>query len=228
MAVLGILTALDLEMETLRSRLAGGVSERAGGFSFLRGELFGREVVLAVCGVGKVAAAICAQTMILRYAPGALLNVGVAGGCVPSLSVGDIALARDVVQVDFDTSALGDPPGLVAGMPSVALPCSDRLTLALRGALRSLGLRFMEGTLASSDRFLTEEGKRDAAARFGAIACEMEGGGVAQTCLLAGVPFALLRAISDGVGGGGDDYERFKHIAAARTAAILEAALPQM
>lgn len=72
------------------------------------GTLFGQEVVLAVCGPGKVNAALCAQSMILRHHPRWILNLGVAGAGEAGVSIGDMVVASCTVQHDMDTSPIGD------------------------------------------------------------------------------------------------------------------------
>lgn len=223
MALTGIIGAMDLEMEGLIGKLEEEERCAVSGMTFHRGKLFGRDAVLAVSGIGKCFAALCAQTMILKYHPDRILNIGVAGSLSLDISLGDVAVATDVVQYDMDTSALGDPVGFLSGIGLVKLPCDGKLVRALSEAAESLSLSTYTGTLASGDRFLDGSAEKGAVARrFGAIACEMEGGGVAQTCYINRIPFALMRSISDSADGGCEDYERFKRQAAANSSAVLE------
>ena len=106
---IGIIGAMDVEVETLRSRMEGATLETVSGMQFAQGRLAGCDAVVAVAGVGKVSAAMCAQTLILRYQPDVVINTGVAGGIGPDLKVLDVVLATAVVQHDMDTSPLGDP-----------------------------------------------------------------------------------------------------------------------
>lgn len=219
----GIICAMQLEMDGLRAQMTDMVSERVSGIEFVRGTLCGAPVVTAVCGVGKVFAALCAQTMILRYAPARLINTGVAGSLSPSLTIGNIAIADDVVQHDMDTSPLGDPVGLLSGINIVHIPADPALGEALEASAAACGLTVRRGTIATGDRFISSgEQKSRIRDAFGAIACEMEGGAIGHVCYVNNVPFAVLRAISDG----GDeeasmDYPTFARMAAANSVRVL-------
>lgn len=219
----GIICAMQLEMDGLRAQMTDTVSETVSGIEFVRGTLCGAPVVTAVCGVGKVFAALCAQTMILRYAPARLINTGVAGSLSPALTIGNIAIARDVVQHDMDTSPLGDPVGLLSGINIVHIPADPALGEALEASAAACGLTVRRGTIATGDQFISSgEQKSRIRDSFDAIACEMEGGAIGHVCYVNGIPFAVLRAISDG----GDeeasmDYPTFARMAAENSVRVL-------
>ena len=225
--MIGIIAAMDVEMENLRAFIENPVEETVSGVRFVRGRLEGREVVTAVCGIGKVFAALCAQTMILRYAPEEIVCTGVAGGLTDKLSVGSLAVSTCVVQHDMDTSPLGDPPGLISGINLVELPADGSLADRLVACAASLGLHTVRGPIASGDQFIaSDERKAFISRQFGAIACEMEGGAVGQVCYVNGVPFCVLRAISDSADGSSHmDYPQFVALAAERSVALLRAFL---
>ena len=224
MSLTGIIGAMDLEMEALINLLEEEECATISNVTFHRGKLFGGDAVLAVCGVGKCFSAICAQTMILKYHPDRIINIGVAGGIVEGLSVGDIVVANDVVQYDMDTSAVGDPVGLISGINIVKIPCSPKLSEGLFAAAKALQIPVLAGTVASGDTFVaSREKKEHIAETFDTVACEMEGGGIAQACYVNGVECAILRSSADGINGGGGDYEVFKHAAAKNSTAVLSA-----
>ena len=77
---IGIIGAMEKEIEALRADMTEKTTRVISGMRFDEGKLCGRDVVLAVAGIGKVNAAMCTQTMILTYAPNVILNTGVAGG----------------------------------------------------------------------------------------------------------------------------------------------------
>ena len=112
-ADIGIIGAMQIEVEALCAAMENTETETIGSIEFVYGTLRGKKVVCAKCGIGKVFAAMCAQTMILKYAPGVIVNSGVAGTLSQQLSIGQIALAEQVVQHDMDTSPIGDPVGLI-------------------------------------------------------------------------------------------------------------------
>lgn len=220
---IGIIAAMDLELNELKAAMADTETETVSGIEFVRGTVEGRPVVAAVCGIGKVYAAMCAQTMILRYAPDAIVNIGVAGTLTKDLGVMDIAIAGQVCQHDMDTSALGDPVGLVSGADRIYFPADLTIVGTLERCADTLGFRHSTGTIASGDQFIhTPEKKQYLSEQFGAIAAEMEGGSVGQVCFVNGVPFAVLRTISDG-DGGTMDYNTFAALAARNSIQVVRA-----
>ncbi len=211
---------MTIEAEDIISEMENKEVTIISGIEYTVGKLYNKDVVVAVCGVGKVFAAACAQTMILKYAPTEVINVGVAGSLVPDLKVFDVAVATHLCQHDMDTSAIGDPVGLISGVNMIKFPASDRINSAIIDCLKSSGLNYKEGTIASGDQFIAEREKKNwIRDTFEAIACEMEGGSVAQICYINGVDFAVLRAISDEEGG---DYAVFAKKAAENSAMIIK------
>ena len=220
---IGIIAAMDLELNELKAAMADTETETVSGIEFVRGTVEGRPVVAAVCGIGKVYAAMCAQTMILRYTPDAIVNIGVAGTLTKDLGVMDIAIAGQVCQHDMDTSALGDPVGLISGADRIYFPADPAIVGTLEQCADTLGFRHSTGTIASGDQFIhTPEKKQYLSEQFGAIAAEMEGGSVGQVCFVNGVPFAVLRTISDG-DGGTMDYNTFATLAARNSIQVVRA-----
>lgn len=205
--MLGIIGAMDGEIEALRREMTG-VSEAGLGFArCFQGTLRGVPVCLARCGVGKVHAALCAQAMILRWKATEILNIGVAGALRDSLAVGDIVIAGSAAQHDIDTTPIGDPPGLISGPNIVHVPCDEHLSALLLEAAAQTGLRVERAAIVTGDQFVVGEARKDALAQaFGAAACDMEGGAVAQCCYELGVPYAACRAISDTRLGDGREY----------------------
>lgn len=221
--MIGIIAAMDVEMNSLRSFMEDTETETISGIKFVRGTLEGRDVVTAVCGIGKVFAALCAQTMILHYQPAAIINTGVAGTLTDALSIGSIAVSSAVVQHDMDTSPLGDPVGLISGINKVELPADRLLCGQLSACAKVMGVRTATGVIASGDQFVASaERKAFIASHFGAIACEMEGAAIGQVCYVNRVPFCVLRAISDSADGSSHmDYPSFVKMAAEQSVSLL-------
>ena len=222
--MIGSIAAMNVEMESLRCFMTDTTTEIIRGINFVSGTLEGKEVVTAVCGIGKVFAAMCAQTMILRYQPECIVNTGVAGTLSDKLTIGSIAVSSAVVQHDMDTSAIGDPLGLISGINKVQLPADPDLCGQLSACATVLGIRTETGVIASGDQFISSSERKDAIVKtFGAIACEMEGAAIAQVAWANGVPCAIVRAISDKADGSDAlDYPTFEAQAARRCAAIVE------
>ena len=203
-AEIGIIGAMQIEVEAICAAMENTITETVGNMTFVCGDLRGKRVVCAKCGIGKVFAAMCAQTMILRYAPDCIINSGVAGTLSESLSIGQIALAEQVVQHDMDTSPIGDPVGLISGINIIYIPTDPTVTAALAAAVGSEGVPYLRGTVASGDQFICHTADKDRirstfeTADKPVIACEMEGAAIGQVCYVNGVPYGILRAISDG------------------------------
>ena len=221
--MIGIIAAMDVEMKSLRSYMEDTETEVISGIRFVRGTLEGKDVVTAVCGIGKVFAALCAQTMILHYQPRCIINTGVAGTLTDALTIGSIAVSSAVVQHDMDTSPLGDPVGLISGINKVELPADRLLTGQLSACAKVMGIKTATGVIASGDQFVASaERKAFIVEHFKAIACEMEGAAVGQVCYVNKVPFCVLRAISDSADGSSHmDYPTFVQMAAEQSVALL-------
>ncbi len=214
--MIGIIGAMGIEVRALSELLENKKSETISGIEFLSGTIFGKDVVLAVCGVGKVFAAMCAEAMILKYSPEFIINTGVAGTLTDKLSIGNIAVSKDVVHHDLDTTPLGDPAGLISGINIVKIPASDEIREKLVSAIKIQNVPYLEGTIASGDQFLaSSEVKERIVKTFGAIAGEMEGASIGHVCFVNSVPFCVLRAISDCAdGSGAENYMEFLETAA--------------
>lgn len=224
--LIGILGAMKIEVEALKEELINPRVETISSIDFYLGELWGREVVIATCGVGKVNAALAAQTLIMRYQPGLVINTGVAGGYSNELNIGDIVIGDSAFQHDVDTTAVGDPKCLVSGVNRIKFPCEPRYVKKLEeAALHLKSLKVKVGTIATGDQFINDGTKLAAIAEeFRALAFEMETGSIAQVCYINGVDFAAIRAISDnGNEDSSFDFFQFLELAALTAVDLLRA-----
>ena len=146
-------------------------------------------------GVGKVNAAMSAQLFIDRFHPDWIINAGVAGSFL-DLPIGTIVLAKDFVQHDVDTTAMGDPIGMVSTVDRVDFPTTEPERLS--ALLTALGTEHQVGRVATGEVFMTKGSRADwVAETFSPTLCEMEGGAIAQVCLRNGVKFTALKSVSD-------------------------------
>ena len=223
--MIGIIGAMDVEIEALKALLENRSDTVLGTSTFSTGLLFGREAVLSVCGCGKVNAALCTQQMILAWHPAWVLNIGVAGAADPGLRIGDIVVASAAVQHDMDTTPMGDPIGYVSKIGLVEFPCDPGLLARLKEAAGAIpGVRVLEGVIATGDQFV-DRPEKTAWIRetFHASAVEMEGAAVAHACLIHGVPCGVLRSISDGANSdSGMDFAAFTKMAAGHAQRVVE------
>ena len=223
--MIGIIGAMHIEIEKIKALMENKTVETVSGVEYARGTLNGREIIAAACGIGKVAAAMCAQTMILKYSPECIINTGVGGSLSTKLSIGDIAVAESLVQHDMDTSPLGDPVGFISGINVINMPCDKRIVETLEKGVSSLGsVKSVRGVIASGDQFIASAEKKNfITENFNAIVCEMEGASIAQVCFTNGVPFGVVRAVSDCADGSSHmDYAEFLPLAAANAASLIE------
>ena len=172
-------------------------------------------------GVGKVNAAMSAMLFIDRYHPDWIVNAGVAGSFL-DLPIGTVVLADSFVQHDMDTTAMGDPAGLVSTVNRIEFPTDDPEDAA--AILNRLGIAYEVGKVATGDVFMTKGGRADWVARtFSPTLCEMEGGAVAQVCLRNGVKFTALKSVSDRLfqENSIDEYFNFREAMAKLNAVVL-------
>jgi adenosylhomocysteine nucleosidase len=216
---IGIIGAMEPEVEAIIATLEGKESETVSGITFYTGKIGEKTVAVAKCGIGKVFAALCAEIMILKFTPDLLVNTGVGGALASGITTGDIVIASDLCQHDMDTSAIGDPKGLVSGINMIFFEADKRANEILLTSAKSLGLNARLGRIASGDKFIaSKEDKTRIMTDFSADACEMEGCAIAQTAFVNGTPFAVVRAISDSADGEATmDYPTFLSIAAANS-----------
>ena len=214
--MIGIIGALDIELERLIGAMREPAHREISGVPFTCGKLLGTDVVIARAGVGKVNAAVCAQTMALIYEPELIINSGVSGALSPELRVGDVVIGTDVVQHDVDTTAMGDEPGFVSTVDRLSFPLDNFASTAIAAAAEELGIRAVRGRIASGDQFVASTERKEEIVRlFSAVTCEMEAGAIAHVCFLNRIPCAVIRSISDG---GNEEapmsYEEFLPLAA--------------
>lgn len=221
---IGVIGAMSVEIEALRERLEGCECTTVSGIEFYSGRLAGRDVVLAKCGIGKVFAAICAQTMILSFGVTHLINTGVGGTLTEKLSILDVAVADGLVQHDMDTSPIGDPVGLISGINKIVLPTSHKLREVALLCAERLGIKARSGIIASGDQFIANTEKKDfIKSTFGAICCEMEGAAIGHVCYVAGVECLIIRTVSDSASGEATmEYPEMVRLAAERSQGLTE------
>lgn len=208
--MIGIIGAMDVEIENIIKNMTDTKSEEISSVTYTSGKLKGKDVVCAVCGIGKVFAAICTQTMILRYKPDIIINTGIAGSLSSDLRVCDTVVAESLVQHDMDTTYFGDPKGFVQHLGIVNIPCNEELGIKICSVMEDKGVHCVRGVIATGDAFIADEAtKNDIAKTFNAIACDMEGASIALVSYMGNVKCVVMRTVSDGAEGN-DEYETNK------------------
>ena len=221
---------MDIEVNGIIEKMKDTEKKTVSGIAFTKGRIEGTTCVVAKCGIGKVNAAICTQTMILLYSPDRIINTGVGGATSDKTHIGSVVIADRVVQHDFDTTALGDEIGtlFLSDENIKYISCSEKLCRELESTCASLNdIDYTVGTVATGDRFIAETNDRQLLnSRFNATACEMEGGSIGQVCYINKIPFCILRSISDdnsGDEGSHVEYSVFAESAAKKAIEIITA-----
>ena len=164
------------------------------------GKIENEECTVALCAVGKVHAAICCQSLIMKFRPKLILNVGVAGAIDERLNIGDAVVASGLIQHDYDISAFSHrKKGEINGLDCVEIKPTKWVREKLLNCLaQTHEIKSYEGIILTGDQFINSKEKlRNLKEEFGGIACDMEAASIAQTCKLAKTDFAVLRTISD-------------------------------
>ncbi len=222
MKKLGILGAMELEVETLVAQLEDKTVSTLAGSTFYSGKLEGLDVVVVQCGIGKVNAALCVQTLVDRFQITHLVNTGIAGSLSSKLDIGDLVVSRDAMYHDFDCCAFGYAFGNVPGMPLRFAADEELIACAQRAAEEIHPGHSCVGSIASGDQFVSSASvKQRIVENTGAICTEMEGAAIAHAAYRNSIPFVILRAISDKADADAEmDYPTFERQAAHRCAAV--------
>lgn len=210
--MLGIICAMEKEMQNLRQEITVKETKIISSTEFITGKIKNKDCILAVCGIGKVASAICAQTMILKFNVDTIINIGVAGALDKKIDVCSVVVASDLVQYDMDTSAVGDKKGMISGIDKVAIEASKEINQHVINVIKKIGgINYKVGRILTGDTFIADENKKNELVKtFGGVACEMEGAAIAQVCYLNKIKFTIIRAISDNASTNAEiSYEEF-------------------
>lgn len=226
MMKLGVIGAMSIEIESLKTQIKDLKTSTQTGMEFYEGNLDGLDCVVVECGVGKVNAALCVQILCDRFAVTHIVNTGVAGSLSNDLDIGDLVISENVMYHDFDCSPMGYAIGQVPRMPVLRFPADATLRqLALEAVDEVYPGHCMSGTVASGDQFVSNpQVKKRIIENTGALCTEMEGAAIAHAAYRNGVPFVIIRAISDKADDSAQmDYPSFEVMAAQRCAAVTRA-----
>ncbi|ULH15716.1 5'-methylthioadenosine/adenosylhomocysteine nucleosidase [Deinococcus sp. KNUC1210] len=227
--MIGIIGAMQEEVELLLADLQDAQNLPWAGGALHRGTLDGQDVLITVGGIGKVNAAMT-TTHLLAAGAGRVIFTGVAGGVHPELKVGDIVVSSDCVQHDVDVTALGYKLGEVPGETLSWVADETLSALALEAAHEVEGVNVTGGRVVSGDVFVASAEKVAWLwQHFGAACAEMEGAAVAQVCSKHGVPFVVIRSVSDTADGGANvDYREFMPLVARHAKTVVRGMLRRL
>ena len=223
MTKLGIIGAMACEVEALKEKMENVTVGNHAGSEYFEGTLEGLPAVVVQCGVGKVNAAMCAQVLCSVYGVTHLVNTGIAGSLCAELDIGDLVVSKDAMYHDFEVTAFGYPHGKVPGMDVIAFPADETLMGYAFAAADSVNPGHAKiGRVASGDQFVCGKDQKNKIIEVTQALCtEMEGAAIAQTAYRNGIPFVILRAISDKADDSAEmDYPTFEAIAAEHCAKV--------
>ena len=196
----GIIGAMEIEVSRLKEMMTETEVVKKASMEFNVGLLNGKPVVVVRSGIGKVNAGICTQILVDDFQVSAVINTGVAGSLKNEINIGDIVVSVDAVHHDMDVSALGYDRGQIPQVDVFAFPADERLRAAAKEACLRVNpdIQVFEGRVLSGDQFISgKEQKKFLAGELNGACTEMEGAAIAQTAYLNGIPYVILRAISD-------------------------------
>ncbi|MBD5337449.1 MAG: 5'-methylthioadenosine/adenosylhomocysteine nucleosidase [Bacteroides sp.] len=205
---IAILAAMQKELSLLLPLFEELREESVDGRRWFRGHFAGHELALMQCGIGKVNSALNTYRLIHAFGPDLVINSGVAGGCDVSMKIGSLFVAENVAYHDVWCGP-GTEIGTADGFDRF-LAADPRLVDTVRRHLQGDNVRY--GLICSGDSFISkaEEVARIKSEFPAALACDMESASIAQTCVDCGVPFGIVRVVSD-TPGSGENIEQYRN-----------------
>lgn len=226
MIKIGIIGAMELEVATLKNLMQVNTITKKASMDIYDGTLCGKPVVVARCGFGKVNAGMCVQILADLFQVTHIINLGVAGSLNPKLDIGDILISEKALQHDMDCSPIGYALGEVPGTDTIAFTADKAMVDTAVSACKKVNpdINVLIGLVVSGDQFISNKEVKDRlVSTFHGDCAEMEGAAVAQACHLNGLPFVVVRAISDKAddSAGEVDFPTFEKQAAERGAKLV-------
>lgn len=228
---LGIIVAMEEELKVVLDEMKIEETSQTAGMTFYRGTYHDTEIIAVVCGVGKVNSAVCTQILISEYKADKIINIGVAGGIGDGILPGDVVIADNLVQHDVDATGFDYELGQIPRLNTFDFKSDKELLNICKKASEDIeSHKVYVGRIATGDQFIACPDRirwiRD---NFDALACEMEGGSIAQVCYLNKIPFVVIRSISDNADGSAHiSFEEFLAIAVENATVILSNMLKNM
>jgi adenosylhomocysteine nucleosidase len=239
--ITAILGAFADEATILHAQISHQKEYVIQGVRFMTGILNGRPVVVAQTGVGKVNAAITTTLLLEHFQPRELIFTGIAGGVNPGLLPGDLVIGARVGYHDYGTltpeglkrrgtrnpfTLQLNPEYFSADSALVVLAQQAGNNLSLEKINTQEGPRapsILTGVIVTGDVFVSSsEAVKALRQTTNADATEMEGAAVAQVCWQRGVPFLIIRSMSDKADNTAyADAETFYQVAARNSASLV-------
>lgn len=229
---IGIIGAMELEVETLKENMnVTNIVEKAS-MKFYEGNLGGTDVVIVRSGICKVNAGMCVQILADLFHVTHIINTGVAGSLNSAINIGDIVVSTEALYHDVDATIWGYQPGEVPQIGRREFPADGHLVTLVEEIFHKTNpdIQVFPGRIASGDQFISDkEAKKRIVAMSGALCTEMEGAAIAQASTLNSIPFVIIRAISDKADESAQiEYPEFERKAAKDCAALVMQLIPEI
>ncbi len=232
MKKVGIIGAMELEVETLKSKMDVKSTTTKARMEFFEGVLNGVEVVVVRSGIGKVNAGMCAQILSDLFDVTHIINTGIAGSLDAAIDIGDIVVSTEVLQHDVDATNFGYRLGEIPQIGTLAFPADEKMGVLAKAVCEKVNtdIKVFSGLIVSGDQFVADKVvKQRISDNFHGLCTEMEGAAIGQAAYLNGVPFVILRAISDKADDSAEmDYPTFERKAAEHCARLVEAFIVEL
>ena len=223
---IGIIGAMELEVEALKVKMKLERIVEKASMKFFEGTLNGKEVVIVQCGIGKVNAGICVQILADVFGVDAVINTGVAGSLRAEINIGDIVVSSDACEHDMDVRPLGYEPGIIPQLAESFFKADRTLVEQSVAVCKEVNpdISVYEGRVLSGDQFISDGDKKDwLISTFNGSCAEMEGAAIAHAAYLNNLAYVVIRAISDKADGSAHmDYPEFERAAAKHSAKLVE------
>lgn len=177
MKKLGIVVAMEEEKEAILNIIEDLEIKEIYDLRFYKGKINKKECIIVQSGVGKVNAARTTQVLLDHFKVDLVINIGVAGAVNNSLEIGDIVIAKEVVQHDFDITAFGHSKGYITGVGNSVI-CDRDIVSEFEKLIKEIpeknyNIKF--GIVATGDIFCTEIYMKDKIrSKFKADVVDME------------------------------------------------------
>ncbi|MGM9923692.1 MAG: 5'-methylthioadenosine/S-adenosylhomocysteine nucleosidase [Bacillus sp. (in: firmicutes)] len=221
---IAIIGAMEEEVQILRNKMEDVQQEVIAGCEFNVGTLDGVDVVLLKSGIGKVNAAMSTTILLEKYQPTAVINTGSAGGYAKNLEVGDVVISSEVVHHDVDATIFGYAYGQVPQMPPTYVADEKLIEASERAAEHIQGMQVAKGLIATGDSFMNDPERVEfVRTKFQDLqAVEMEAAAIAQVAYQFGIPFVVIRALSDIAGKESNiSFDKFLETAAVNSSQLV-------
>ena len=232
MNIIGIIGAMEEEVELLKEKMTDTVIIEKAGMKFVKGTLKGQTAVVVRSGIGKVNAGICTQILADEFQVGAVINTGIAGSLKAEINIGDIVLSTDTMQHDVDAREFGYPLGQIPRMETLTFLADEKLRKLAKEVCEEVNpdIQVFEGRVTSGDQFVADkETKEKIIENTQAYCTEMEGAAIGQAAYLNKIPYLVIRAISDKADDSAHvDYPTFERQAIRHTVNLVSSMMERM